>query len=366
MSKFLTSATLLAAIALLAGCQTPAMPTGTGHLIEPDDALRLGYSLGPARNLGLAPGARIDHTVVLDDLLIVVVAPSNRVMAVSLRDGSIVWETTVSSPPHELFRPTRWEDKILINSETRLYALSAETGEQLRDQALEAAVNHGPGMADSLAIFGGIDGRVFAFDARTSSVRWRRDMTGVVLASPAVYRDSVFVSDTNGVGRMLDVASGDTLWRTRTFGRVVAPPAIRRIGLYIASEDQSLYAMSRLDGVDRWVPYRTEEPLRDSPVLIEDLVFITVPGQGLDVLDDSSGERLWRFGAEAQPVAMVKGRLLLNGGDDLFLVDPQNGKVFKQVPVLRLQTVIHLKGDRLVLVSPNGRLLRLDPTGTGR
>ena len=365
MSKSLPSATLLAAIVLLAGCRTPAVPIGTGHLIEPDDALRLGYTLGPAIDLGLAPEDCIDHTVVLDDLLIVVASPSNLVMAVSLHDGSILWETTVSSPHHQLFRPTRWEDKILINSETRLYALSAATGQRLHDQALEAPVNHGPGMADSLAIFGGINGRIFAFDARTSSVRWRRDMTGVVLASPAVYRDSVFVSDSNGVGRMLDTASGNTLWRTRTFGRVVASPAIRRVGLYIASEDQSLYAMNRIDGVDRWLPYRTEKPLRETPVLIEDLVFITVPDQGLDVLDDSSGERLWRFGSEAQPVAMVKGRVLLNDGDDLFLVDPQNGKVFKQVPVLRLQAVIRLKGDRLVLFSPDGRILRLDPTGSG-
>lgn len=349
-------------LSLAAGCTTRPVPTGVGTLIEPQDALRLGYTIGTVRHLGLPKQHPVKHTLVFDDMAIVVASP-NLVFAVSLRDGTIIWQRSVASSAEHLFKPVRWQDKLLINSETRIYVLSAETGEFLRlPQRLASTVSQGPAKAQHLAIFGGSDGRVFAYDLEISSISWEKHLGGQVVASPVVYGGSAMVTDTTGRCRMYDAMSGEWLWDTRTFGRVVTPPVMTAAAVFIASEDQSLYCVSRSNGSDRWTPYRVSQPLRTSPVLIDNMIFLTVGGEGLHVLDRGTGELLWTFAAEAQPVAMLDKRILLNNHVELLLVEPdKQGEVFMQVPVKPLQSVIHLPGDRLLLISPEGRILRLDP-----
>ena len=99
MQKLMLFVLLQVTLVTLIGCQSvPPPPSGTGHLIEPGDALRLGYHLGPARDLAVPSGHAISHVAVLGDQLVVVESPSNLVTAISLGNGDTVWSRIIGSP----------------------------------------------------------------------------------------------------------------------------------------------------------------------------------------------------------------------------------------------------------------------------
>ena len=118
--------------------------------------------------------------------------------------------------------------------------------------------------------------------------------------------------------------------------------------------------MNRSSGSDRW-KYRASRPLRESPSIIENTVFLPEPGVGLVALDAISGKVLWRVPSMAQAVTIAKGRLLLNEQIRMLAVDPASGKTVAQVPVLKLKTALSGPDNSLILVTDRGRLARLDP-----
>jgi len=361
MQKLMFFVLLQVTLVTLIGCQSvPPPPSGTGHLIEPGDALRLGYHLGPARDLAVPSGHAISHVAVLGDQLVIVESPSNLVTAISLGNGDTVWSRIIGSAAQDLYQPHSYAGSILINTESELFLLSAVNGHTQERQQLVVAVNQGPVVTDDLAIFGSTSGLVFAHNLRVGSDDWRYQMTGEIAATPVIYRNGVFVTDVHGKGAMLERTTGQHLWPARTFGRITAPVVIDRESVYIACEDQSLYSLRQLDGRDRWI-HRTDYSLRSSPVRIADFVIQNVPHAGLKVLEAQTGKTVWTFAASAQVVGEIGNRLLLNTGRNLIFVDLATGKTRTSVPVFPLQTVIQLDDGRLVLVSVAGRLLWLEP-----
>ena len=347
-------------VAQLAGCQTSPAPAGTGLLVEPADAMRLGYTIGPVTDLGIPIDQNLEHAVILDRFLITVESPSNLITAVSLDDGSVVWRQVIGGKAHRLFKPMMFEGQILVNSESDIYLLNADTGQPIEQQPLEAHVSHHPGMLGSLAIFGSAKGLVFAHDLRTGYSKWRRQMSGNVLASPVVYRNDVFVGDGNGQCAMRSAISGQFLWPARTFGPIVAPPAINRTAIFLACNDQSLYALNRDDGRDQWI-YRAGRPLRHRPVIIRNTLFLRLTGKGLQAIDTSNGKEKWFFASDVRPITTVKDRLLVHNPEELLMVDLESGKTTKQIPIQRLHKIIPIESNRLLLISPRGQVLRLDP-----
>ena len=359
----ITVALLVVGAATLGGCQAKA--PGPAALIEPADAQHLGYRLGPATNLDLPAGQALTHAAVVGDLLLLVEEPRNVLTAVSLQDASVRWRTVVGTQAERLHDPIGFEDRILVNSESLLYVLDAATGRLLQHQALSASVRHGPAMFTSLALFGTASGEVIAHDVRTGNNRWRQGVSDSVLASPVVYDTEVFVADTGGRALMLMAATGDVLWSTRTFGPVSAPAWVDRVAVYMACEDGSLYALSRVDGRDRWVDvYRAGVPLRSRPRVVGDVILLSTPGSLL-ALDVGDGRPRWRFDADATPVAELGQRLLVHHARELLLLDPETGRAARQIPVGDLRMVRLLDNGSILLISPRGRILRLDPDPQG-
>lgn len=330
-------------------------------LLEAENAYRLGYTPRWSANLGLNPrDDSVAHAAVLGDLLVCVERPSNMVSAVSVRDGTIRWQTLAAGRTEQIFQPVRRDDTILINSETMMYTFSAENGHLIGDSKLESAVLDGPALVNDLAIFGGLSGRLFAHSAVTGYSKWAYQMTGGIVVRPIASGYNVFVADSNGVYALLQSDAGDVIWKGRAFGRISALPAISGHGVYIASEDQTLYALNRNTGADRW-KYRSAVPLRNSPVLIDNTVFLNDPSVGLVALDAATGAQRWRLDIPATPIVIDNKKLLLHHDTRLLLVDPDSGKTIVQVSTRPLKSILTGPDQSLLLISESGNLMRLDP-----
>jgi eukaryotic-like serine/threonine-protein kinase len=250
---------------------------------------------------------------------------------------------------------------VFIASENRIYTLLADTGEQELWNPLETPIDAGPALVNNYAIFGGTSGRVFAQDVIAGASRWEYQLTSGVLVRPVpAAPNNVVVADGGGVYAMLDGTSGKLVWRGRTFGSISARPAVTAGTVYVPSEDQTLYAVLRATGTDRW-KYRAAVPLTENPVALGNSVYLPIPNREMLALDPDTGKQLWRLPGSPQPLLLAENRLLVSSGRVLGWVDNRNGTSLGGARTEQLQRVLVGPGNSLILVSASGRLQRLDP-----
>lgn len=335
-------------------------PRGVGPLIDPVDASDLGYDLQWSTDLGVPDGQSLSRIEVLGDVIVCIESPSNMVTAVSMRDGSMIWRRIVGKVADELYHPVRSGDRLLINSEQLLYSIDIGNGRMIEASRLQSLVNHAPAIVGEVAIFGGLNHRVFAHAIRAGYTKWAYQLTDRVFARPATFGPNVFVADGNGVYAMFVAQTGDLLWKGRTFSRVSARPAMSHLGVLVAGEDHSLYALHGATGRDRWV-YHSTQPLTLSPHVFGDTVILPMSGQGLVALDARTGLEEWRLPFMAQPIYQFENTVLMYTADSLIALETGSGNILIEVPVRRIKKVMHADDRKLVLVSPEGRLLLLVP-----
>ncbi len=362
MSSRVFSALLAMSAVLLAGCTAPTSEPArrTGLLIEPFDADNVGYVINWSTHLKVPPGQRLHSVTVLGDLVVTIESPGNMVTATSIRDGSPVWRRILAKPTEKLYAPNRVDDFLYINTDYEMMTVNVRNGRITSQSLLDYVVNSSPVIVDRYAIFGGADGVVFAHDLQAGYAKWAYKLTSRILASPIQSGVNVFAADSSGVYAMLDGRDGTLLWRGRTFGPVTAQAAIDRLGVYVASEDRAMYALNRTTGADKWI-YRTDHELTFSPVPIGLNVYLPEPAGQLVAINTIDGSVRWTLEEMAIPVWSTDERLMVATDHSLMLLNPETGVILDQAPTLRLQKVVPGPDGSIILVSPEGRMLRLNP-----
>lgn len=351
---------ILSFTGLLTGCVTTgSTPASGGLIIEPPDALKLGYTSRWLTSLSVPRGFKFAER--LDDLVVTVEPNENIVSAVAIRDGSVKWRRVVGEPLVNLNAPTRVSAGILINSENRLYTLSPDTGVLKTMSNLQSPVADAPAVEGDIAVFGGVAGRIFGHSISAGSEHWAYQLSGSILVRPIMVGGNAFLADNMGDYIYIRVTDGEMIWRGRAHARITADPVATAQTIYVASEDQSLYAINRSTGKDRWI-YRAKQPLKQNPILLENSIYLPLPGEGLVSIDALSGTENWRIASsDARPIMIRGSQLLLFTPRSLMVIDAQSGKLITQVPVQPIQGVIPGPDNSIVLVSTSGRLQRLDP-----
>lgn len=340
--------------------------TPTGHLIEPGPASELGYRINWSRDMDMTRNQRITSAVILDDLLLTVEQPENFLTARSVRDGQLKWKIKLGSRLERFFAPVRDGEEIYINSQTRIFVIHANSGDVLAVADLDSTVDSSPyyDPETGLAIFGGSNGLVFAHSIDNNFARWRYQLPGRISATPVRTDRDVFVIDDQGNYVMLQLNSGRIQWRNRTLGHVVAAPTVQGNDVLIASMDRKLYALNRTSGRDAWVYLGGERPLSAAPIALGRTVVLPLPPDGgIVALNSLNGEERWRSDLNAKPVVERDRDLVLHTERNLLLMDLEDGETLVDAPTLPLQMVIPGPNDSLILISPRGRLLRLNRIG---
>jgi outer membrane protein assembly factor BamB len=359
---------LVLVLVMAGGCRAPGEDRPTTRtapsgalLIEPVAARDLGYVANWVSDLQVRRGDQVSYARVLGDFVVTVQQQGNVVSAVSIRDGSVAWRRSVGRANEALFRPAVAGDTLLINSDRRLYTLRLRTGQPLGVYDLDRLVGTGPAVVDDLAIFGGIDGTVFAHGIDSGFARWRFALTSRIATAPTVIGNYVFASDTNGRWAMLSPMNGEVNLRGRTFAAITTPPASDRSTLFIPSHDGNFYAINRATGADQWV-HRGTTPLSLRPAVFDQLVILPVPDRGLIAFETVSGEQRWTSDQVRRPITSRGDNIVMTTSRDLLLVNPEEGSIIADAPTQPLVDVLTGPDDSLILVGPTGRMIRLNPT----
>lgn len=340
-------------------------PDDIGLLIEPGPAADIGYRIGWATPVELLRGQSITSVTVLDDIIIVIEDPENLVTALRVDTGELIWKIKLGSRLETIYAPTRDGEQIFIHSGSRFFTLRSRDGEVQSVAKLETSVGS-PAVYDPLtrlAILSGSNGLVFAHSVDSNFTRWRYHLASRITNPPAIAQQDVFIVDTGGTYAMLEIATGKPLWRSRTLGGVKAAPTVQGSEIIVASLDGKLYALNRTTGKDTWQYLEAAQPLTAKPIALGRLIIQPLlPDGGLVAVDAINGEEVWRNDISATPILTRQQDTLLHTDHSLVAIDLDDGDLVTQAKTLKLQTVVPVGEDgAIVLVSPNGRLLRLSP-----
>ncbi|QDU71785.1 outer membrane protein assembly factor BamB family protein [Mucisphaera calidilacus] len=358
----LTSVLCLAAATGCVSKQAPSYdaPKRIGLIIEPDDANDVGYNLGWAQNLSLPDDHKVIHAVALHDLVIVVEHPGNIVTAINTRDGSVRWRSAIGIGEGELFEPVAFEDRILINTVKSIYTVSTDSGNIVGRDELEHVVQTRPTLYGEFAFFGSVNGRLFAHRVKSGFPHWEYGMSNAITAPIAVDNGHVAVADNNGTSALLNADDGSVLWRRISYDRISTQPVIGDDFVAFASHDRSLYGLDRATGEDLWI-FRGTRALTRPPHYLDNQLYLPVDGVGLFAINPQTGEQNWLFKRAATPIAVTNGTLLANDTNALLRIDARTGDLIREAPTRRLAAIVPVDND-LVLISPTGRVLRINNT----
>jgi outer membrane protein assembly factor BamB len=187
--------------------------------------------------------------------------------------------------------------------------------------------------------------------------------------------DGIAVASQGGTVLLLDAKSAGRMWGDKVFDGVSAPLTAGGGFVFVAGEDQYLWAFSARDGRVAW-RYFTESELDTQPVHAvatingeqRGVVLQWIESEGLVCLeadpgDTIEGKVIWRIeGARGNAVGRIGEGIVLWDGDArvLRVVDASLGAVTRQVDLPQVKD-LRMIGDVIYANGDDGRLLRLDP-----
>lgn len=286
-------------------------------------------------------------------------------------------------------RPVIAGEVVIFASEDRnIYCVDAATGVERWHRELGGAVVSSPALVDGLVIFGSDDGGVYAHDVKSGERKWRYAANEPVEAPIVVANGRVFAGTHGGNLSAIDPASGEPIWSVEAGGELRTEPLIAGDALYIVNGNARLVAYDAASGRRLWSS--DEKDYVGPPVLAGDTLIVgsengdvhridcagkrmgqpwlaanaSSPTDGAAALrigGAEGGGAVWfadtrsvvrRLGPAAvgpvalraawllpftqepltpnflnvAPIAYGEQALVLNGGRDIFLLDPRTGK----------------------------------------
>lgn len=267
-------------------------------------------------------GATYFHApVILDVDTMLIGGYNNDIYTIDLEDGSSA-EFFTEAKNRWVGAPLLVEDVIYApNSNGQVYALSLD-GESLWEFETDAAIWATPVYADDRLYVASQDHHLYAINANTGDEIWDTDLGASSVSSPALAEDGTLYVGTFGSEVFaIDSQSGSILWRLNTEDWVWGSPVIGSDGmLYVTDLSANLYAIDTTSETIVWQKMvDTGSSITGSVLPYNDALFV-VTRSGVIASYDLQGERLWKeeLGEEEEgafygtPVAAENGTILVS------------------------------------------------------
>jgi outer membrane protein assembly factor BamB len=185
------------------------------------------------------------------------------VVGLNQGSGNVLWTKSLGVPIRS--SPTVSNGKLfVVNTESELYALSAENGQELwRARGLpEGAAtlsNVSPAVSGDTIVVSYPSGEVVAFDINNGQPRWTDSVSGGIGASltaigdasrPVIDDGVVFAGSRSGRLVATKLATGERVWSREL--QAAQTPWVAGDSVFVVDTGNNLYALGRKDGKVRW------------------------------------------------------------------------------------------------------------------
>jgi outer membrane protein assembly factor BamB len=288
-----------------------------------------------------------------------------------------------------------------------LYAVDADTGEQLWSQAGFGQLESTGAITGDTIITAGYNQTVKAMDRTTGDERWSYKTGYGVQGAPLIVEDRVYIATDREV-YALDVESGQLVWKvtTGTEGAYMGAPAYEEdviyttggklllaldagsgrelwrtqkdemfLGLavadglvYVGNFDRKLYAFDQSSGEERW-SFEGEEVFWSSPAVSEGVIYAG-NARTVYALDAKTGEQLWSFDGESRSISEPllsdgvvyvsdSSHELPRGPRHLYALDARSGKEVWTFESISTFLPAPALGNGVIYVTSTGEIIAL-------
>jgi len=201
-----------------------------------------------------------------------------------------------------------------------LYAIDAETGDEVWRFGTAAATYSSPTLAGDVVYISDFQATLYAIDAATGEERWRftdPEFTGgyileVPFALATVLNDTVYISQASGTLYALDASTGQERWRFSQ--RITTPPAVSGSTVYVGSVENSIHALDASTGAELW-RFTTDGPVTAAPTVYRGTTFVCDWRGNLYALQRESGNKVWSLPMGGSDCSLATANGVIYAGD---------------------------------------------------
>jgi len=191
-------------------------------------------------------------------------------------------------------------------------------------------VTQPPVVANGVAYFTAADDNVYAVDAVSGSLVWKKKLAGAEFNSPAVVNGVVYIGGSNKMFA-LNANTGAGIWSYQTSGTVNTIPTVANGVVYFGSKDFRVYALDALTGTLLW-RFKTGNYVAPAPAVDNGMVYVGSQDRYVYALNATTGALVWKYPIGSpvyNPSAVVNGVAYVGAGD-LFALDATTGSLIWQ------------------------------------
>jgi len=263
----------------------------------------------------------------------------------------VKWQTEVGST---WLMPPLLADGILYtgSGDGVLYALDAETGEQLWSKEGFGQLESTGAIAGDIIVTGGYSQVVKALDRKTGEEIWSFTTDHFVQGAPLIVDDRVYIATDHEV-YALDLESGQLIWKTATGseGAFMGAPAFED-GVIYTTGGKLLLVLDAETGKEVWRKEKDEMFLGLS--VANGLVYVGNWDQTLYAFDQSTGTEKWSFGGAGlfwSAPAATDDAVYAGSDQTVFALDAQSGELLWSFEMQSQSASEPLIADGVVYVS---------------
>jgi len=289
--------------------------------------------------------------------------------AVHAPTGLLRWLRPITRSGYLVRRPCHAGERTIFATPGDIQIYDRRTGDPITRRDLRFPAGTGP-LSDGQRIFiGGLDWRLYALDLQTQYLDWRALTEGAMTSNPVIQGDVIFAANDHGTVDACACKDKTFRWRFSAYGPIAADLAADERGIFVASQDYSLYLLDPSYGNVRWRT-RCSGPLYEAPVVTAEYVYQYCPADGVVAVDATSigltEERIrWKLPAGRKALTTHGGRVfILTQEDTLVAANVKDGSLTATIPACGFTLPIPAPNASTVfLAAPDGRIFCARPLG---
>lgn len=252
----------------------------------------------------------------------------NNLYALRAEDGQFLWKFAAEGSIAG--QPQVHNGVVYFGSgDSKLYAISVRNGRLFWEYSTEAPIRSSPRIADGHVFIASDDGFLHAVNLTSTRRAWRVDLGEPVRSTPFLTKEYIYIGSENGEVVCANYR-GDVRWRFNAKRAVTASPIVADDVVYLTSLDSTLYALDAKSGWGIW-KFRMNKGSVSTPAKFENRVFFGSADGNLYCVEDRRGKEVWRFSAEDQvsgsPI-IHKGEVFCGAADHyLYCLDQKTGRL---------------------------------------
>jgi len=282
------------------------------------------------------------------------------VTAIKESDGSTIWTTQVTNPGSRFVDLRQHGPQVFASSETELFIMDAGSGTLIDRQSLNPVVNTEAVNTHGLMVYGTSSGELLGHTLDVKAKLWGIALNGAITKAPVLIGNTIGCVSDGGEIVFVNARTGRRTGDNRIYRRPGAELGADENFMYVASEDQTLYAFNAETGRLAW-KHLTANPITTPPVAWGGVVYCDLEDEGLTAFDAGSGEILWsNTEARGDAIAVRNNRLIIWDGKVASVIDRQRGDLLKAVQLDGIKDIITdgFEDGVILAVSPEGSVTR--------